>query len=454
MYGVGGIGLVLWLLLASGLATGLRLAGGGGLLGTIAVFALGVELRGMTMDGVPLIAWRGTPEAGAQLPGGRLDIWSGQRSRSSRWPEQSADLQQPRRHWRQEVGAGFAGFALAGGEAATVAITQEQRRSYECIVAYDLRTGSEIWVYADSARFATLRAGVGPRSTPVVDGGLVYALGASGWLRCLAGGDGGRLVWRRRIGARAATWGLWASPVIVDDLVIVAGAPGQQGVPLSAFDRRSGEPRWQVEAGGGVPILATVAGVRQLILSGVDGASGHLTPTGMTLWRTSWPESDGVLPAFEHLQDGSLLFGGGRGGVRVIDVQAHVGAGGMIVALLWRALHLRPTLSAVVQVDGFLYGLDDGRLVCLDATTGFRRWQGARYGHGRLRRAGRHLLVQSEDGDIAVVACDSAQFRQLLRFQAVDTRRGWALPTVHLPWVLTRGTGEAALWELPELDDL
>ena len=121
---------------------------------------------------------------------------------------------------------------------------------------------------------------------------------------------------------------------------------------------------------------------------------------------------------------------------------------------MWRALHLRPTLSAVVQVDGFLYGLDDGRLVCLDATTGFRRWQGARYGHGRLRRAGRHLLVQSEDGDIAVVACDSAQFRQLLRFQAVDTRRGWALPTVHLPWVLTRGTGEAALWELPELDDL
>ena len=133
------------------------------------------------MDGVPLFARRGAAEAGTELPAPHGDPWADLRRQDGGWPDPSDDLREPRRHWRLEVGAGFAGFAVAGA----LAITQEQRGPYECVVAYDLR-GREVWAYGDSARFVDLVAGVGPRSTPVVDGGRVYALGATGWLRCLA----------------------------------------------------------------------------------------------------------------------------------------------------------------------------------------------------------------------------------------------------------------------------
>ena len=439
--GLGICGLLFWLLLASGLPVGVRLGGGGGLLGALAVFTLGFEVHGLTMDGVPLFARRGEAEAGTGLPAPHGDPWSDLRRRDGGWPGPSRDLQQPRRHWRLDVGAGFAGFAVAGG----LAITQEQRGPYECVVAYDLR-GREVWAYGDSARFVDLRAGVGPRSTPVVDGDRVYALGATGWLRCLDAGAGGRLLWRRLVCGQVPAWGLWTSPLLVGDLVVTA-APGG----LRAFDRQSGRPRWQSDraAGDAALVLARAAGMDLIVASGGSGASGHDPRTGVVLWRASWPPSEVVAPVAQPLGGGRILLGGGPSGMRVFDVQAHVGAGGLIAALLWRSPHLRPTLSGVVAADGFLYGLDDGRLVCIDAATGFRRWQGARYGHGRLLVTGTHLLVQSEDGDIAFVARDPEAFRERWRFHALDTRRGWAPPTLRGRWLLVRGDGEAALWELP-----
>jgi outer membrane protein assembly factor BamB len=318
----------------------------------------------------------------------------------------------------------------------------------ECIVAYDLRRGSEIWAYGDSARFSSWRTGVGPRSTPVVDGAQVYALGATGWLRCLDAADGGRLLWRRHVGAAASAWGLWASPLLWRDLVIVANGRGE---PLQAFDRQSGEPRWQANtpAGDGAPLLARATGMELVVLSGTTGASGHEPATGVALWRRRWAPSVTVASTAVPLPAGRLLLGGGRGGMRLVDVRRDLGAAGLVAALLWRAPHLRPTLSSVVEADGFLYGLDDGRLVCLEAATGYRRWLGPRFGQGRLLLADDAVLVQSETGDIALVAREPTAFRQLLRFHASDTDRGWAPPLQQGRWLVVRGEGQATLWELP-----
>jgi outer membrane protein assembly factor BamB len=109
-------------------------------------------------------------------------------------------------------------------------------------------------------------------------------------------------------------------------------------------------------------------------------------------------------------------------------------------------------LSCVVEAKGYLYGLDDGRLVCLEATTGFRRWRGAWYGHGQVLLAEGLLIVQSEDGYISLVAAEPTDFVEKLRFYAVDTERGWATPVRHGRWLLVRGNSEAVLWELPQLE--
>ena len=59
-------------------------------------------------------------------------------------------------------------------------------------------------------------------------------------------------------------WGFASSPLVVDDVVIVAVA-GQ----LAAYDVATGKPRWLGPTGGGgysSPHLATIDGVAQILL--------------------------------------------------------------------------------------------------------------------------------------------------------------------------------------------
>jgi outer membrane protein assembly factor BamB len=450
--GVGGSSLVLWWMLGSGLSVGVRLGGSGGLLGALSVVALGVQLRGFTLDGIPLLQWRDGTEAGTDLRLPHGDLWGDQRQRAQRWPQETPGLLQPRRHWQLDVGAGFAGFAVTQG----LAITQEQRGPLESVVAYDLRLGSELWAYGDSTRFATLGMGIGPRATPAVDEDRVYALGATGWLRCLSLQDGGKLLWRRQVqaesGADTPAQALWATPLLLADVVVVTAGMGQ---PLQAFDRLTGAPRWQADTpgGDGAPVLVSTAGLPLVVVGGQAGASGHEPGSGISLWQVSWPASSTVAPKPVPLPRGRVLLGGGSAGIRAFEVKRLLGSSGFTASLLWRAPQLRTSLSAVVGADGSLYGLDDGRLVCVDSATGFRRWQATRYGQGRVLLAGALLLVQSEDGTVALVARSAEAFQERMRFRALETQRAWAEPLLHDRWLLVRGPDQAALWELPLLDD-
>jgi outer membrane protein assembly factor BamB len=449
---LGFLALMVWWMVAVSISVGMRLAGLVGLLGTLGVLCLAVEVGGMTADGVPLLRWSGAAESGTDLPGSHADVWSDIRW-SGHGPEPTEGLTAPRRHWRQQIGAGFAGFALAGGTSLTQAITQEQRGTREVTVAYDLRRGTELWAYADSGRFTSgftsLAAGIGPRSVPVVKGGTVFTLSATGWLRSLAAGDGGHLLWRRRIRETATESGLWAAPLLVRNLIVVS-----TGTEVHAFAQNSGEPRWQAEtpAGDGSLVLTILAGLEQIVVAGRRGASGHDPGTGFTLWQVTWPVSDVIAPRPLAIAGGRLLFNGGGTGARLYDVQRQIGVVGLTPTLLWRSAQLRSSLSCVVEAKGYLYGLDDGRLVCLEATTGFRRWRGAWYGHGQVLLAEGLLIVQSEDGYISLVAAEPTDFVEKLRFYAVDTERGWATPVRHGRWLLVRGNSEAVLWELPQLE--
>jgi len=284
---------------------------------------------------------------------------------------------------------------------------------------------------------------------PVVKGGTVFTLSATGWLRSLAAGDGGHLLWRRRIRETATESGLWAAPLLVRNLIVVS-----TGTEVHAFAQNSGEPRWQAEtpAGDGSLVLTILAGLEQIVVAGRRGASGHDPGTGFTLWQVTWPVSDVIAPRPLAIADGRLLFNGGGTGARLYDVQRQIGVVGLTPTLLWRSAQLRSSLSCVVEAEGYLYGLDDGRLVCLEATTGFRRWRGAWYGHGQVLLAEGLLIVQSEDGYISLVAAEPTDFVEKLRFYAVDTERGWATPVRHGRWLLVRGNSEAVLWELPQLE--
>ena len=127
----------------------------------------------------------------------------------------------PRLIWRRPIGEGFSSFAVVGD----FAVTQQQEGDQELVVCYQWRTGEPRWKHADKAYHSSTLGGVGPRATPAIDEGRVYALGATGILNCLDGRDG-RSLWQRDVPlenlARTPTWGFSCSPLVVDRLVVVS----------------------------------------------------------------------------------------------------------------------------------------------------------------------------------------------------------------------------------------
>jgi hypothetical protein len=122
--------------------------------------------------------------------------------------------------WKRPVGGGYASVVAADGTIFTI----EQRREKEVVAAYDLESGREKWIHGWDAEFRETLGGDGPRATPLWHEGRLYALGATGEFRCLDAGSGKR-IWSRNIlsdnGAENLQWGMAASPLIVDDKVIV-----------------------------------------------------------------------------------------------------------------------------------------------------------------------------------------------------------------------------------------
>src|SRR5262249_55775494 len=139
--------------------------------------------------------------------------------------------------------AGWSSFAIVGNSA----FTQEQRDDDECVTCYRLSDGTPIWVHKDTTRFDKTLGGPGPRATPTIAEGRVYAVGATGMLNCLDAATGQR-IWNVNIlvdnQAENIAHGVCGSPLVVDDLVIV-NPTGANGISLVAYDRNSGRRVWQ-----------------------------------------------------------------------------------------------------------------------------------------------------------------------------------------------------------------
>lgn len=378
------------------------------------------------------------PDRTATLPGPRL---------ARDW-----EARPPREIWRREVGEGWSSFAVVGD----AAVTMEQRGDDEVVVRYHLRTGEQVWLHADPAPFNTTVGGRGPRATPTIADGRVYTLGATGLLSCLDLTDG-KAVWQRNIleenQIRQPPWGMTSSPLVVDDLIVVQ--TGYFGTSLVAHDRRTGELVWESNIGRGAyssPILATLAGQRQVLIVNGDTVTGHHPETGAILWRQEWPgPGDGIRIT------PPLLMGGDR-----ILVSAGYGVGSLLVQIsreldvfstesLWESRRLKSKFASMVLHRGVVYGLDDGILVALDPATGERLWKRGRYGHGQMILVGDLLLIQTEKGEVALVEPVPEEHRELGRFRAFDAKT-WNPPALSGRLLLVRNNREAACFEMPVED--
>ncbi len=204
--------------------------------------------------------------------------------------------------WRRPIGPGWSSFAVRGD----LLYTQEQRGPDEVVSCYRRTTGAPVWTHRDKARFWESNAGAGPRSTPTLGNGRVYTFGATGILNAL-NANNGKVVWSRNAASDTETsppeWGFSSSPLLFDDVVIVA-VSGQ----LVAYDLNTGSPRWFGPRGGisySSPHLLKTNGVAQIVLLSREGASGIAPVDGKSLWEHLWKGNPIVQPALTP--DGDVL---------------------------------------------------------------------------------------------------------------------------------------------------
>jgi outer membrane protein assembly factor BamB len=353
----------------------------------------------------------------------------------------------PREVWRQPVGLGWSSFAVVGA----AAFTQEQRGDQELVVCYDLKTGKVRWTHADTARFHEAMGGDGPRSTPTVAGGRVYALGATGILNCLDGATG-KLLWTRETlkGIPNLEWGKSSSPLVFDDLVLVSGG-NTAGPSLLAFNKDNGNPVWQAghdKSSYSSPVLADLAGRRQVVMVNARSVTGHDPADGHILWEYSWPGELAKASQPVVLEGDRVLLSAGYGlGCVLLQVKDEGGAA-QAVSERWSNRYLKTQFSNVVVRDGFVYGLDDGVLTCLDLDTGKRRWKGGRYGYGQVLLAGDLILVQAESGSVVLVEATPDRHHELARLPALKGKT-WNNPALAGPYLVVRNDQEAACYRLP-----
>ena len=360
--------------------------------------------------------WRGIHRDGVSGESGLLE----------QWPEDGPPVV-----WSSTAGAGYSGLTIAGGRLYTLG----DRDGAQYLIAMDAMTGERRWQQRLGATFSN-SYGDGPRSTPLVDGDLVFAVGTEGLLLA-AHRDTGEIAWRRdlveELGARLPAYGFSSSPLAVGDLLIleVAGADGT----FTAFDRQDGRVVWSSQADRGAyssPIVAEVAGIPQVVFWSASGLHAVSPRDGTLLWKldaatlcpaTGIPLNTGT-PIFLPPDRFFIASGSGAKMLRVTRSGTD-----WRPELLWETERMRSDVSSAVAVGETLYGFHRGILQAVDAGTGEIEWQARGFSRGSLIAAADKLIVLGEGGNLALVEATPETFRQLATAQVLDGR-SWTAPSL------------------------
>lgn len=359
------------------------------------------------------------------------------------WPEGG-----PAVVWRIPVGGGYGGMVTQGRRLVTI----EQRGAEEVLACYDLLTGAENWTSKWPAHFKEQMGGDGPRATPTIAGKRVYGLGATGWLVC-CDLETGEALWRRNIltvaDAKNVQWGMSGSPLVLGDQVIVnAGGPSKA---LTAYDARSGKTLWQggnAGAGYSSPDRYTLLKTPQLLNFGAKAIEG-VSLEGEVLWSFPWKTSYDINVAQPiQLGDNQLLVSSGYGTGAGLLTLSREGGKWSVKAEWSRNRSWEAKFSSGCRVGDVVYGLDNSKLVCVEAATGKQRWKGANVGFGQQLVAGGLLLVSCENGDLLCAKATPESYQQLGRIPVFNRKPTWNTPTLARGLLLLRGDREMICFDM------
>ncbi len=357
--------------------------------------------------------------------------------------------QPPQQLWKIPVGPGWSSFAVAG----RALFTQEQNGPKEAVVSYDAESGRELWRTEVDGRLEDPMGGPGPRATPTLANGGLYAATATGAFMRLDPATG-RIIWKKQLtelaGSKVPMWGFSASPLVVDQ-VAIAYAGGPDGKGVLAFNTESGELAWSAPAGIESyvsPQFNTIQGENLVVMLSPRGLDLFDPATGRAKLSYEWPSSNyRVLQPHLLADDIILLPTTMNAGTRALRLKKNNTE--FATEELWTSRNLKSDFVDLVTYQGHIYGNDNGILACVDLKNGDRKWKGGRYGKGQillLENSGL-LLIAAEQGQVVLVAADPGAHQEIASFKALEGKT-WNHPVVVGDRLYVRNSEQAAAYRL------
>jgi outer membrane protein assembly factor BamB len=217
-----------------------------------------------------------------------------------------------------------------------------------------------------------------------------------------------------------------------------------------AYNKNTGAPVWKVlnDTQAYVsPMLVELAGRRQIVVVSSSRVVGLAPENGALLWSYPWDTEGGINVSQPIMVDANRFFisSGYRKGAALVEVK---GSGNSFTAsTVWENNNMKNKFNSSVLHNGYIYGLDEGILSCLDVNTGERKWKDGRYGYGQVILAGGHLIITTDKGEVALVKASPAQYTEVARFPALQGQT-WNYPAIASGRLLVRNSNEMAAYDI------
>jgi outer membrane protein assembly factor BamB len=370
--------------------------------------------------------WRGPQRNGISQETGLL----------KEWPKEG-----PKLLWQlKEIGSGYSTPAVVG---ARLFVLSNQGSENEFVQALDVKDGKQLW----STRLGSVGnpdqqpSYPAARSTPTVDGALLYALGSNGDLACLETGTG-KVRWKKNLrtefGGRPGTWAYAESPLIDGDVLVCT--PGGSEATLVALKKQTGDVIWKSPLPGGdeaayaSAIVVEAGGVKQYVQFLKKGVVGVDAKTGKFLWRyerTAQGSAANIPTPVAH--DGYVYSATNQGGGGLVRLKVNEGA--VEAEPVYYERRLPTSIGGSVQAGGYLYGTGSQALFCVEFTTGTVKWQDRSVGPGAVCYADGRLYLHGENGEVALVEATPEGYHEKGRFIPPEPpdrgpSKAWAYPVV------------------------
>ncbi len=341
---------------------------------------------------------------------------------------------EPKVIWRIKIGEGLASPVVAGGKVFFLDNTGGKETTH----AAEAATGKLLWSMPLDEPFKDSQGPVGPRCTPLVDGGRVYAQSCRGELQCLATADG-KLIWRANFvkdfgatftgekgqAAGASRHGNNGSPVVDGNhLIVLVG--GTNGAGVVCFDKTNGKVIWKSlddTAAYAPPIVATLAGMKQIVVFMVGSLSGLDARDGKPLWSVPFKTSFARHVTTPVVVADQVFIASHQFGLVATKILRDAGA--WRASTMWTNKAAAFNFASPVAVGRHLYGVGAAKdLVCVDVTTGTLAWaktgyftSGADKAYAGFVVMAENLLALTDSGQLLLVAADPQECRELGRAQ-------------------------------------